>query len=283
MAGGPGFEPRLTESESAVLPLNYPPKPWDFSRLRAREAGRRRHLPRDVRIRGARYHLGHRRRAAKTVRVLQQASGTGASDGLAGHRSSPCVHLRLCRACLPSVRTSISAAAGRRPGEAMLRGSSPHAPVRMAMGIAVGLTAVFALGTVTAPRAAAAADAPSPTSSASSPAAAPAASPRASTPSDAPAVAPPSEAPAPSPSEASAAPPSPPAATELDGPAPRPQPGAGGSTQSGLPGCAVWTDRCVICQRDAGVIACSNIGIACQPQPLMCLRPEATPEKKDAN
>src|SRR5215208_4298970 len=26
MAGGLGFEPRLTESESAVLPLNYPPK-----------------------------------------------------------------------------------------------------------------------------------------------------------------------------------------------------------------------------------------------------------------
>ena len=26
VAGGPGFEPRLTESESAVLPLNYPPK-----------------------------------------------------------------------------------------------------------------------------------------------------------------------------------------------------------------------------------------------------------------
>jgi hypothetical protein len=25
MAGGPGFEPRLTESESAVLPLNHPP------------------------------------------------------------------------------------------------------------------------------------------------------------------------------------------------------------------------------------------------------------------
>src|SRR5215213_1838376 len=27
LAGGLGFEPRLTESESAVLPLNYPPKP----------------------------------------------------------------------------------------------------------------------------------------------------------------------------------------------------------------------------------------------------------------
>ena len=26
LAGGPGFEPRLTESESAVLPLNYFPK-----------------------------------------------------------------------------------------------------------------------------------------------------------------------------------------------------------------------------------------------------------------
>ena len=26
MAGGPGFEPRLTESESVVLPLNYPPR-----------------------------------------------------------------------------------------------------------------------------------------------------------------------------------------------------------------------------------------------------------------
>ena len=26
LAGGPGFEPRLTESESAVLPLNYPPR-----------------------------------------------------------------------------------------------------------------------------------------------------------------------------------------------------------------------------------------------------------------
>ena len=25
MAGGLGFEPRLAESESAVLPLNYPP------------------------------------------------------------------------------------------------------------------------------------------------------------------------------------------------------------------------------------------------------------------
>src|SRR6266540_820954 len=26
LAGGLGFEPRLTESESAVLPLNYPPR-----------------------------------------------------------------------------------------------------------------------------------------------------------------------------------------------------------------------------------------------------------------
>ena len=29
MAGGLGFEPRLTESESAVLPLDDPPRAWD--------------------------------------------------------------------------------------------------------------------------------------------------------------------------------------------------------------------------------------------------------------
>jgi hypothetical protein len=62
-----------------------------------------------------------------------------------------------------------------------------------------------------------------------------------------------------------------------------PQPPAGASMQSGIPGCAVWTDRCVTCQRAGGAIACSNIGIACQPQALLCLRAEATEEKKPAN
>ena len=68
-----------------------------------------------------------------------------------------------------------------------------------------------------------------------------------------------------------------PAAPEL------PQPPAGASMQSGIPGCAVWTDRCVTCQRAGGVLACSNIGIACQPQALLCLRAEAAEEKKRAN
>ena len=31
VAGGPGFEPRLSESESEVLPLNYPPRESVFS------------------------------------------------------------------------------------------------------------------------------------------------------------------------------------------------------------------------------------------------------------
>jgi hypothetical protein len=44
-----------------------------------------------------------------------------------------------------------------------------------------------------------------------------------------------------------------------------------------------WTDRCVICQRDRGVTACSNIGIACQPQALLCLRADAVEDKKPAN
>src|SRR5882762_1250233 len=44
------------------------------------------------------------------------------------------------------------------------------------------------------------------------------------------------------------------------------------AVQANLPGCAAWTDRCVTCQRDAGKITCSNIGIACQPQAVECLR-----------
>ena len=48
LAGGPGFEPRLTESESAVLPLNYPPKGAERigSRALNSEAARRRQVPR---------------------------------------------------------------------------------------------------------------------------------------------------------------------------------------------------------------------------------------------
>ena len=71
-----------------------------------------------------------------------------------------------------------------------------------------------------------------------------------------------------------------PAPPELPVPPEPPRAPASASTQSGMPGCAVWTDRCVICQRDGGVIACSNIGIACQPQPMLCLRAEAAEEKK---
>jgi hypothetical protein len=45
-------------------------------------------------------------------------------------------------------------------------------------------------------------------------------------------------------------------------------------------GCAEWTDRCVTCQRDAEKITCSNIGIACQPQAVECVRAEPAEEKK---
>src|SRR5262250_1162549 len=41
LAGGLGFEPRLTESESAVLPLNYPPPRKALAAdLRAQDASR---------------------------------------------------------------------------------------------------------------------------------------------------------------------------------------------------------------------------------------------------
>jgi hypothetical protein len=55
------------------------------------------------------------------------------------------------------------------------------------------------------------------------------------------------------------------------------------AVQAHLPGCAVWTDRCVTCQREAGKISCSNIGIACQPQAVECVRPEPAEEKKPAD
>ncbi len=55
------------------------------------------------------------------------------------------------------------------------------------------------------------------------------------------------------------------------------------AVQAHLPGCAVWTDRCVICEREAGRISCSNIGIACQPQAVECVRSEPPEEKKQGN
>jgi hypothetical protein len=55
------------------------------------------------------------------------------------------------------------------------------------------------------------------------------------------------------------------------------------AVQANMPGCAVWTDRCVTCTRaddPAGEITCSNTGIACQPQALICLRPQPAEGKK---
>jgi hypothetical protein len=53
------------------------------------------------------------------------------------------------------------------------------------------------------------------------------------------------------------------------------------AVQAQMAGCAVWTDRCVTCQRVAGAVTCSNIGISCQPQALACLRPEPAEAKTD--
>jgi hypothetical protein len=53
------------------------------------------------------------------------------------------------------------------------------------------------------------------------------------------------------------------------------------AVQARLPGCAVWTDRCVTCSRTAGGASCSNIGIACQPQPVECLQSEEEAKKLD--
>jgi hypothetical protein len=52
------------------------------------------------------------------------------------------------------------------------------------------------------------------------------------------------------------------------------------AVQAGLAGCAVWTDRCVTCSRTAGGAVCSNIGIACQPEAVACVRSEEEAKKQ---
>jgi hypothetical protein len=56
------------------------------------------------------------------------------------------------------------------------------------------------------------------------------------------------------------------------------------AVQAHLRGCMVWTDRCVTCEREAaGRISCSNIGIACQPRAVECVRSETAQEKEPAD
>jgi hypothetical protein len=38
--------------------------------------------------------------------------------------------------------------------------------------------------------------------------------------------------------------------------------------------CLEWSDSCRTCKRVGNTSACSNIGIACQPQPITCVRRE---------
>ncbi len=66
-----------------------------------------------------------------------------------------------------------------------------------------------------------------------------------------------------------------------DLPAKPPVPPNDPAVQARLPGCAVWTDRCVTCSRTTDGASCSNIGIACQPQPVECLKSEEEAKKLD--
>jgi hypothetical protein len=57
------------------------------------------------------------------------------------------------------------------------------------------------------------------------------------------------------------------------------------SVHKGPPNCSRWTDECVNCSRggDGEPPVCSNIGFACQPQPVRCLSPlipHSEPQKK---
>ena len=89
LAGGPGFEPRLTESESAVLPLNYPPTAASgasFARARRARSIAKRRPPRkrfaSARSRRVRRRLYNRRLAAERTPAPQTCS-TATTPGAA--------------------------------------------------------------------------------------------------------------------------------------------------------------------------------------------------------
>jgi hypothetical protein len=42
--------------------------------------------------------------------------------------------------------------------------------------------------------------------------------------------------------------------------------------------CLEWTDGCRTCLRVANTATCPNIGIACQPKPITCVRREEPPK-----
>jgi hypothetical protein len=46
--------------------------------------------------------------------------------------------------------------------------------------------------------------------------------------------------------------------------------------------CLEWTDSCRTCLRVADTGVCPNIGIACQPKPITCVRREEPPRPETA-
>jgi hypothetical protein len=46
--------------------------------------------------------------------------------------------------------------------------------------------------------------------------------------------------------------------------------------------CLEWTDSCRTCLRVANAAMCPNIGIACQPKPITCVRREEPPKPEAA-
>jgi len=78
------------------------------------------------------------------------------------------------------------------------------------------------------------------------------------------------------------------AASAQSTPAPQPAPAPSAAEQASMQAfgesdkqCAAWTDECRICRRTGDQVACSNIGIACQPKDIRCTAraPAPAPEK----
>jgi hypothetical protein len=66
-----------------------------------------------------------------------------------------------------------------------------------------------------------------------------------------------------------------PAPAVMPAPAPTPAPAQQPLHPAGIASdCKEWTDNCRVCALDGkGAAACSNVGIACQPEKWRCTRP----------
>ena len=79
------------------------------------------------------------------------------------------------------------------------------------------------------------------------------------------------------------------AASAQTSPEPQPAPAPSAAEQASMQAfgelnkqCTAWTDECRTCLRTGDQVACSNIGIACQPKDIRCTARASAPSSTPA-